>query len=68
MRNIDKDILRLAQRYGYVLIRQAKHLVFKHSNGAVLVTSKSTSDCRALRNIEGTIKKQLKLDTPSIDF
>jgi predicted RNA binding protein YcfA (HicA-like mRNA interferase family) len=68
MKDTNKEIFKLAKLYGYILARQAKHLIFKHPNGAVLVTSKSTKDRRALRNTEREIRKQLKLTTPPIDM
>jgi predicted RNA binding protein YcfA (HicA-like mRNA interferase family) len=67
MKDVNKEILKLAKRYGYALVRQTKHLIFKHPNGSVLVTGKSVSDYRASRNIEREIRKQLKLTTPPID-
>ena len=68
MKDTNKEIFKLAKLYGYTLARQAKHLIFKHPNGAVLVTSKSTKDYRALRNTKREIKKQLKLTAPPIDM
>jgi predicted RNA binding protein YcfA (HicA-like mRNA interferase family) len=67
MKDANKEILKLAKRYGYALVRQTKHLIFKHPTGSVLVTSKSTTDYRALRNTEREIRKQLKLSPPPID-
>lgn len=61
MKDANKEIKLLAKRYGFVLQRQTKHFIFKHPSGAILVTSKSTRDHRALRNTEREIKKLLSL-------
>lgn len=55
-----KSIVELCARYGFSLHRAKNHLVFLHPLGARLVTSKTASDSRALRNIERDIKKILK--------
>ena len=68
MKDTNKEILRLTKKYGYALIRQNKHWIFKHPTGSILVTSKSTDDYRVLRNTEREIRKQLKLSPLSIDF
>jgi predicted RNA binding protein YcfA (HicA-like mRNA interferase family) len=54
-----KKIFNLAKAYGFELVRQKKHYVFVHKSGARLVTSRSCSDFRALKNVETTIKKLL---------
>ena len=55
---INKKALELIRSYGYQLIREKKHFVFKHqTTGRVFVCSKSASDHRALRNIERDLKK-----------
>lgn len=47
------DIHRLAMQFDYELRRQSKHLIWQHvQTGAVVTTSKSPSDWRALRNIQ----------------
>jgi hypothetical protein len=47
-----KEIGRLAERFGFELRRQSKHLVWHHPiTGAVVTTSRTPSDQRALRNI-----------------
>lgn len=47
-----KDITRLAAEFGFELRRQAKHLIWQHPiTGAVVTTSRTPSDWRALRNI-----------------
>lgn len=56
---INSRVIKLANSYGFELIRSKKHLVFKHKSGVRLVTGKSISDNRALKNIESSIKKLL---------
>ena len=51
-----KRIIKLAKSYGFTLVRQKRHLIFKHPSGKIITTSKSSSDKRALKNIESTIK------------
>jgi predicted RNA binding protein YcfA (HicA-like mRNA interferase family) len=46
-------IYRLAKQFHYELRRQSSHLIWVHqTTGAVVTTSKTPSDWRALRNIE----------------
>lgn len=52
-----KRIVELAKFYGFTLLRQKRHLIFKHSSGKIIATSRTASDKRALKNIESTIKK-----------
>jgi predicted RNA binding protein YcfA (HicA-like mRNA interferase family) len=54
-----RRIVKLAESYGFKLIRQKRHLIFKHSSGKVLTTSLTCSDRRALKNVEATIKNLL---------
>ena len=55
---INKVALDLIKTYGYEMIRQKKHFVFKHTTtGQLFVCSKSSSDYRYLRNIERDLKK-----------
>ena len=54
-----KQIVALAQSYNFKLIRQTKHLIFRHESGAQVVTSASCGDWRALKNVESDIKKAL---------
>lgn len=56
-----KPLVEAAKRYGFVLHRQNKHLVFKHPSGAILVTSATASDWRAVKNLEQNAKKILGL-------
>jgi predicted RNA binding protein YcfA (HicA-like mRNA interferase family) len=56
---LSKDIKKLAEKYGFVLVRQKKHFVFKHPSGAVFTCGKSSSDHRALKNAERDLRKLL---------
>jgi predicted RNA binding protein YcfA (HicA-like mRNA interferase family) len=53
-------IVKLCAKHGFSLHRAKNHLVFLHASGARLVTSKTASDSRALKNIERDIKKLLE--------
>jgi predicted RNA binding protein YcfA (HicA-like mRNA interferase family) len=53
-------VIKLAQSYGFELIRASNHLVFAHPSGCRLVASKTASDNRALKNIERDIKALLR--------
>jgi predicted RNA binding protein YcfA (HicA-like mRNA interferase family) len=57
--DVSKRIVQLAKSYGFTLVRQKRHLIFKHSSGKILATSFTCSDRRALKNIESTIKQLL---------
>ena len=53
-----KQISKLASSYGFVLHRSKNHLIWRHSgSGAQVVTAKSTSDHRAIKNIERAFKR-----------
>jgi predicted RNA binding protein YcfA (HicA-like mRNA interferase family) len=54
-----RELLALTKKHGFVLHRQTKHYVFKHSSGKVLVCSKSCTDWRSLKNAERDIKRLL---------
>jgi hypothetical protein len=56
-KEITKLIVKLAEQYGFVLIRKSKHFVFKHPNGAIFVSGQSSSDGRALLNAERDLKR-----------
>jgi len=56
----NKKLIALAKKYGFKLIRQKKHYIFRNDKGLQLVTAKSPSDVRALQNIEATIKRLLQ--------
>ena len=54
-----KELKRLMKINDFTLVRQKKHLFWRHKDGAVVVTSKTASDHRALKNIATQIKKEV---------
>jgi predicted RNA binding protein YcfA (HicA-like mRNA interferase family) len=54
-----QELFALVKKHGFVLHRQTKHFIFKHSSGKILVCSKSTDDRRSLKNVERDIKRLL---------
>lgn len=49
----NQAVYRLAKQFGYELRRKSKHLIWQHcQTGAVVTTSATPSDSRALRNIQ----------------
>jgi predicted RNA binding protein YcfA (HicA-like mRNA interferase family) len=56
---MNKEIIAMVQRQGFVLRRQRKHLVFKHPSGKVFVCGKTLSDRKALLNIQKEITRLL---------
>lgn len=56
----NRAILELAARYGFSLVRQKSHLIFRHPSGAQVVTSATCTDWRRLKNAERDFKRALK--------
>lgn len=56
---MSKEVMAIAKKHGFVLARQKKHFVFKHPTGAVFVCGKTSSDRRALDNIDKEMKRVL---------
>jgi len=54
-----KELKRLMKINDFTLERQKKHLFWRHKDGAIVVTSKTASDYRALKNIASQIKKEV---------
>lgn len=54
-----RELFALVKKHGFVLHRQTKHFIFKHSSGKILVCSKSADDWRSLKNVERDIKRLL---------
>jgi len=54
-----RELFALVKRYGFVLYREKKHYIFKHSSGALLTCSKSSLDKHYLLNIKSVIKRLL---------
>ena len=53
-----KEMEALATSYGYTLKRSGNHLIWIHSiTSKVVVTPKTASDRRALKNAESTLRK-----------
>ena len=57
--DMKKELKKLMKVNDFTLERQKKHLFWRHKNGAVVVTSKTASDHRALKNIASQIKKEV---------
>lgn len=55
-----KPLVEAARRHGFFLVRRNKHLVFKHESGAMLVTSATLSDRRAIQNMEKQMMRLLR--------
>ena len=56
-----KSLVRTLAGHGFILLRSKRHMVFSHPCGARLVTSCSASDVRSIRNIEGDVRRLLRL-------
>jgi predicted RNA binding protein YcfA (HicA-like mRNA interferase family) len=50
-----RKLIAMVESKGFFLVRQKKHYIFKHPSGKMLVCGKTSSDRRALRNIESNI-------------
>jgi predicted RNA binding protein YcfA (HicA-like mRNA interferase family) len=57
---MQKELIRMAKKHGFVLVRQKKHFVFKHYSGVVFVCSKTASDRRAFCNIKKEMERILR--------
>ena len=55
-----RAVFELAARYGFALVRQRSHLVFRHPGGAQVVVSSSCNDWRLLKNVERDFKRSLE--------
>jgi len=56
-----RALFAFVKKHGFVLHRQTKHYVFKHSSGKILVCSRTCTDWRNLKNVERDIKRLLSL-------
>lgn len=52
-----RDKIRIARKYGFELVRDRKHLIFKHPNGSVVTASNTPSDPRGSKNFELRLKR-----------
>lgn len=55
---MNKELVALMTRNGFVLVRKTRHMVWKRPDGAMVTTSLTPSDRRALQNIERDIKAE----------
>ena len=56
---MNKDLNKLMKSYQFERVRTGKHYKWQGPNGAVVFTSKTASDKRALKNIKSNIVRQL---------
>jgi len=66
MRKELRDKIRMARKYGFELVRDKKHLVFKHPNGGVVIASNTASDPRGTKNFELRLKRAITIDKKQI--
>lgn len=52
-----KAVEKLMNEKGFKLVRSGNHSIWRDSEGLTIVTSRTPSDHRALKNIESTIRK-----------
>lgn len=55
--NYRRQIEAIAKRWGFVLHRERKHLVWRHPNGAIVVTPASTANWHNLPNAEARMRR-----------
>ena len=56
---MNKDLNKLMRSYQFKLVKTSKHYKWEGPNRAVVFTSKTASDKRALKNIKSNIVRQL---------
>ena len=57
---IAKDLIKLMKKNDFALHRDKKHLIWKHTGcGVIIVTPKTPSCSRTLKNTKSTIKKKV---------
>ena len=54
-----KELKKLMKKNDFVIHRDKKHLIWKHTDGAIIVTPKTPSDHRAIKNIMRDIKREV---------
>jgi len=60
MTKMSKDYIRLANEYGFILVRCKKHAILKHKDGSILACPSSPSDSkRGLMNLRRDIRRVL---------
>lgn len=53
-----KELVALMESHGFYLVRKTRHMVWKRPDGAMVTTSLTPSDRRALQNIERDIRHE----------
>jgi|TARA_B100001939_G_C16901109_1_gene600024 hypothetical protein len=59
MRKEERELRKVADRWGFTLIEWKTHFKWKHPSGAQVTTGMTISDHRARRNIEAQFRKAL---------
>jgi hypothetical protein len=54
------EMIKIAESFGYVLIRMKKHLVFQNTDGHIVVCSKSPSHHSSKKNFISDLKRGIK--------
>lgn len=52
-----KDMVKLGEEYGFVLVRKSNHLIFRHANGKQVVVPITNGDWRTRRNTESYFRQ-----------
>lgn len=64
--NKNKALQKLMEEKGFRILRCAKHVIWINNDGIRIVTSRTPSDYRTLRNIEASIKKATMLQGKNV--
>ncbi len=59
MSNQQREVLELLHNYGYSLVRQRKHRIYKHATGRIWVCPNTPSDTRSWNNNLARLKKSI---------
>tara|TARA_Y100000401_G_scaffold25721_1_gene17959 strand:+ start:3680 stop:3871 length:192 start_codon:yes stop_codon:yes gene_type:complete len=59
MRKEERELRKVANRWGFELVEWSNHFKWKHPSGAQVTTGVTLSDHRARRNIEAQFRKAL---------
>jgi len=60
MRKAERDLIKLASKYGFTKHRHGKHFIFKHPSGTSLVFAVTDSDHRAVHNNKARLKRAIR--------
>ena len=55
--NYRRQIEAVARRWGFVLHRQGKHLIWRHPNGSMVTTPTSSANWHTLPNAESRMRR-----------